>query len=102
MSCRWNRCSCVSNCVWLLGVMIVDLVGVEVRRSDIDVEQVVAAGGLGGAGVRQGGGAGPPGWGGPGSGSARARVSRMLVMYSALKAWKARPSEMARAMSSVG
>src|SRR5713226_1299337 len=34
---------------------------------------------------------------GPGSGSARARVSRMLVMYSALKAWKASPSEMARA-----
>src|SRR5271154_2647047 len=32
---------------------------------------------------------------GPGSGSARARVSRMLVMYSALNAWKASPSEMA-------
>ena len=37
---------------------------------------------------------------GPGSGSARARVSRMLVMYSALKAWKASPSEMARATAS--
>ena len=34
---------------------------------------------------------------GPGSGSARARASRMLVMYSALKAWKVSPSEMARA-----
>src|ERR1035438_6616489 len=39
---------------------------------------------------------------GPGSGSARARVSRMLVMYSALKAWKASPSEMARATASTG
>ena len=29
---------------------------------------------------------------GPGSGRVRARVSRMLVMYSALKAWKASPS----------
>src|SRR6202050_2386578 len=39
---------------------------------------------------------------GPGSGSARARVSRMLVMYSALKAWKAGPSAMARATASAG
>src|ERR1700689_5958059 len=36
---------------------------------------------------------------GPGCGKVRARASRMLVMYSALKAWKARPSEMARAMA---
>ena len=33
---------------------------------------------------------------------ARARISRMLVMYSALNAWKARPSEMARATASAG
>src|SRR5215469_15100831 len=46
MWCRCNRCSCVSNCVWSLGVMIVDLIGVEVGWSDIDVEQIVAAGEL--------------------------------------------------------
>src|SRR5215467_3385001 len=46
MWCRCNRCSCVSNCVSSLGVMIVYLVGVEVWWSDIDVEQIVAAGEL--------------------------------------------------------
>jgi hypothetical protein len=46
--------------------MIVYLVGVEIRRSDIDVEQVVAAGELQGTGFRQREGA----------------ASRMLVMYS--------------------
>src|ERR1700746_2069199 len=55
---RCNRCSCVSNCVWSLGVMIVYLVGVEVWWSDIDVEQVVAAGELEGSGFRQRAGAG--------------------------------------------
>jgi hypothetical protein len=38
--------------------MIVYLVGVEVRWSDIDVEQVVAAGELQGTGFRQRAGAG--------------------------------------------
>src|SRR5215471_4907940 len=58
MWCRCNRCSCASNCVWSLGVMIVYLVGVEVRWSDIDVEQVVATGELQGSGFRQRPGAG--------------------------------------------
>src|SRR6516164_3144001 len=58
MWCRCNRCSWVSNRVWSLGVMIVYLVGVEVRWSDIDVEQVVAAGELQGSWFWQRPGAG--------------------------------------------
>src|SRR5262244_1223994 len=58
MWCRYNRCSCVSNCVWSLVFMVVDLVSVEVRWSDIDVEEVVAAGELEGSGFRQRAGAG--------------------------------------------
>ena len=50
-----------------LGVMIVYLVGVEVRGSDVDIEQVVSTSELQGSAFKQ----------------RRARVSRMLVMYSA-------------------
>src|ERR1700732_49831 len=50
-SCK--RCSCASNRVRSLGVMIVYLVDVEVRGSDVDVEQVVAMGELQRSGFRQ-------------------------------------------------
>src|SRR3974390_2608777 len=59
MWCRCKPCRWGSNRVWSLGVMIVHLVGVEVRWSDIDVEQVVAAGELQGTGFRQRAGGGP-------------------------------------------
>src|SRR5208282_3474039 len=53
MWCRCKPCSCASNRVRSLGVMIVYLVGVEVRWSDVDVEQVVATGKLQWSGLRQ-------------------------------------------------
>src|SRR3974377_2602656 len=53
MWCSCKRCSCASNRVSSLGVMMISLVGAEVGGSDVDVEQVVAAGELEGAGFRQ-------------------------------------------------
>src|ERR1700688_4332854 len=53
MWCSCKRCSCASNRVRSLGVMIVYLVGVEVRGSDVDIEQVVSTSELQGSGFRQ-------------------------------------------------
>src|ERR1700680_3014814 len=58
MWCSCKRCSCASNRVRSLGVMIIYLVGVEVRGSDVDVEQVVATGKLQWSRLRQRAGAG--------------------------------------------
>src|ERR1700680_5124047 len=58
MYCRCKRFSCASNRVRLVGVMIVYLLGVEVRGSDVDVEQVVATGELQWSRLRQRAGAG--------------------------------------------
>src|SRR5271166_3536737 len=53
MWCSCKRCSWASSRVRSFGVMMVYLVGVEVRGSDVDVEQVVATGELQWPGLRQ-------------------------------------------------
>src|ERR1700722_14204649 len=53
MWCSCKRCSCASNRVSSLGVMMISLVGAEVGGSDVDVEQVVATGELQWSGFRQ-------------------------------------------------
>src|SRR3974377_619234 len=53
MWCSCKRCSCASNRVSSLGVMMISLVGAEVGGSCVEGEQVGATGELQGSGFRQ-------------------------------------------------